>query len=107
MFLCGVPHSPQVSEGHLELQLLSSQRLHLLDEVLEGRLQLVPHLPLHLLCVQVVPVVHVLVLAQVCGDLSHLRVELDVRVASLPKHDGVLGRKISREQTSSHSSPGC
>lgn len=52
-----------------------------------------PHLPLHLLCVQVVSVVHVLVFAQVCGDLSDLSVELDVCVASLTKHDGVLGEK--------------
>lgn len=82
---------PQVSEGHLELQLLFSQRLHLLDEVLEGWLELVPHLPLHLLGVQVVSVVHVLVFAQVRGDLPDLRVELDVCVASLTEHDGVLG----------------
>lgn len=82
--------SPQVSEGHLELQLLLGQRLHLLDEVLESRLELVPHFALHLLRVQVVPVVHVLVLAQVRGDLAHLRVELDVRVAPLAEHDGVL-----------------
>ena len=84
--------SPEVSEGHLELQLLLRQRLHLLDEVLEGRLELVPHLPLHLLGVQVVAVVHVLVFAQVGGDLPDLRVELDVRVAPLAEHDGVLGR---------------
>lgn len=51
-----------------------------------------PHLPLHLLCVEVVSVVHVLVFAQVCGDLPDLRVELDVCVASLTEHDGVLGR---------------
>lgn len=91
----GLVYSPQVSEGHLELQLLFSQRLHLLDEVLEGRLELVPHLPLHLLGVQVVSVVHVLVFAQVCGDLAHLCVELDVRVASLTKHDGVLERNAT------------
>lgn len=88
--------SPQVSEGHLELQLLLGQRLHLLDEVLEGGLELVPHLALHLLGVQVVPVVHVLVFAQVCGDLPDLRVELDVRVPPLAKHDGVLGGATSR-----------
>lgn len=90
--------SPQVSEGHLELQLLLGQRLHLLDEVLEGRLELVPHFPLHLLCVEVVPVVHVLVLAQVRGDLAHLRVELDVRVAPLAEHDGVLERRGGEEE---------
>ena len=48
------------------------------------------HLSLHLLGVQVVPVVHVLVFAQICGDLPDLGVELDVRVAPLPEHDGVL-----------------
>lgn len=42
------PNSPQFSEGDLEFQLLLGERLHLLDEVLEGRLQLVAHLPLHL-----------------------------------------------------------
>lgn len=83
--------SPQVSEGHLELQLLFRQRLHLLDEVLERRLELVPHFPLHLLGVEVVSVVHVLVFTQVCGDLAHLCVELHVCVASLTEHDGVLG----------------
>lgn len=82
--------SPQVSEGHLELQLLFSQRLHLLNEVLEGRFELVPHLSLHLLGIQVVPVVHVLVFAQVGGDLADLSVKLYVCVASLAKHDGVL-----------------
>lgn len=85
--------SPQVSEGHLELQLLFSQRLYLLDEVLEGRLELVPHLSLHLLGVQVVAVVHVLVLAQVGGDLAHFGVKLHVCVASLAEHDGVLRRE--------------
>lgn len=91
--------SPEVSEGHLELQLLLRQRLHLLDEVLEGRLELVPHLPLHLLGVQVVAVVHVLVFAQVGGDLPDLRVELDVRVAPLAEHDGVLeGKRDAREK---------
>lgn len=44
----------------------------------------------HLLGVEVVAVVHVLVLAQVGGDLADFRVELDVRVPLLPKHDGVL-----------------
>lgn len=88
----GFQLSPQVSEGHLELQLFFSQRLHLLDEVLEGRLELVPHLPLHLLRVEVVSVVHVLVFAQVCGDLPDLCVELDVCVAPLTEHDGVLVR---------------
>lgn len=83
-------YSPQVSEGHLKLQLLLRQRLHLLDEVLEGRLQFMPHLPLHLLGVQVVSIVHMLVFAQVCGDLADLGVELNVCVASLTKHDGVL-----------------
>lgn len=91
-------YSPEVSERHLELQLLFSQRLHLLDEVLEGRLELVPHLPLHLLGVQVVPVVHVLVFAQVCGDFADLRVELDVCVTALTEHDGVLGEG-RRERT--------
>jgi len=86
-------HSPEVSEGNLELQLLLRQRLHLLDEVLEGRLELVPHLALHLLGVQVVAVVHVLVFAEVRGDLPDLRVELDVRVAPLAEHDGVLEDK--------------
>ena len=92
--------SPQVSEGDLELQLLLGQRLHLLDEVLEGRLELVAHLPLHLLGVEVVAVVHVLVLAQVGGDLAHLRVELHVRVPLLAEHDGVLvARGRSRTET--------
>lgn len=91
--------SPEVSEWHLELQLLLRQRLHLLDEVLEGRLELVPHLPLHLLGVQVVAVVHVLVFAQVGGDLPDLRVELDVRVAPLAEHDGVLeGKRDAHEK---------
>lgn len=82
--------SPQVSEGNLKLQLLFRQRLHLLDEVLESRLQLMPHLPLHLLGVEVVSVVHMLVFAQVCGDLADLGVELDVCVTPLTEHYGVL-----------------
>ena len=85
--------SPQVSEGHLELQLLFRQRLHLLDKVLEGRFELVPHLSLHLLGVQVVPVVHVLVLAQVGGDLAHLSVKLYICVASFAEHNGILWRE--------------
>ena len=40
--------SPQLPEGHLELELLLGQSLHFLYEVLEGRLQFVPHLPFHL-----------------------------------------------------------
>lgn len=93
--------SPEVSERHLELQLLSGQRLHLLNEVLEGGLELVPHLALHLLGVQVVTVVHVLVFAQVGGDLSDLGVELDVRVAPLTEHDGVL-KKINNDNVLSY-----
>lgn len=93
---CAFRVSPQISEWHLELQLLLGQGLYLLDEVLEGRLELVPHFPLHLLCVEVVSVVHVLVLSQVRGDLAHLRVELDVRVTSLAEHDGVLGGEERR-----------
>lgn len=94
-------HSPEISEGNLKLQLLLSERLHLLDEVLEGGFEFVSHLSLHLLGVEVVAVVHVLVFAQVCGDLAHLRVELHVRVALLTEHDGVLRQtenlvKVSR-----------
>lgn len=52
-----------------------------------------PHLSLHLLGVKVVSVVHVLVFAQVCGDLPDLRVELDICVAPLTEHDGILGEE--------------
>lgn len=90
MFLALYLFLPQVPERHLELQLLFSERLHFLDEVLEGRLELVPHLSLHLLGVQVVAVVHVLVFAQIRGDLPDFCVKLDVRVAPLTEHDGVL-----------------
>lgn len=82
--------SPQISERDLKLKLLLGKCLHFLNEVLKGRLEFVPHFTLHLLGVQVVSVVHVLVLAQVCGNLSHLCVELYICMALLPKHDGVL-----------------
>ena len=49
-----------------------------------------PELALGLLGGHVVSVVHVLVLAQVGGDLSDLRVELHVQLLLLPEHDGVL-----------------
>lgn len=89
-FISSLARSPEISERNLELQLFFGERLDLLDEVLEGGLEFVSHLSLHLLCVEVVAVVHVLVFAQICGDLAHLRVELHVCVALLPEHDGVL-----------------
>ena len=49
-----------------------------------------PELALGLLGGHVVSVVHVLVLAQVGGDLSDLRVELHVQLLLLAEHDGVL-----------------
>lgn len=41
---------------------------------------------------------HVLVFAQVGGDLANFRVELDVRVTLLPEHDGVLGEGRGRDK---------
>lgn len=81
---------PKISEGHLKLKLLLGKRLDFLNEVLKCRLEFVSHFALHLLGIQVVSVVHVLVLAQVCCDLSHLGVKLYICVALFPKHDGIL-----------------
>ena len=68
----------KVTEGRLKLQGSFGHGFHLVAEPLEALLQLVPELPLGLLGGQVVPVVHVLMLAQIGGDLSHLCVKLDV-----------------------------
>lgn len=83
-------NSPEISERNLKLQLFLGEGLDLLDEVLEGGFELVSHFSLHLFSVEVVAIVHVLVFAQVCRDLAHLRVELHVRVTLLTEHDGVL-----------------
>ena len=54
----------------------------------------------HLFSMQVVAVMHVLVLAQICGDLSHLCVELDVNVFLLAKQDGILKKRSTCIMTS-------
>ena len=44
----------------------------------------------NLLSPEIITVMHVLVLAQVCGDLSHFCVELYIIMLLVSKHDGVL-----------------
>ena len=44
----------------------------------------------HLFSMQIITVMHVLMFAQVCGDLSHFSVELDIYVLLLAKQDSVL-----------------
>ncbi len=83
----------QVAKRRVKLHRLVGHLLHLVAEELEGGLQLLPHLPLRLLRGEVIAVVHVLVLAQVGGDLADLSVELHVRLLLLPKHDRVLVEK--------------
>ena len=90
----------QLSEGHVKLQVSLGDGLHFVAEALEGLLQLVPELPLRLLGSQVVPVMHVLVLAQVRGDLADLSVELHVPVLFLAEEDGVLKKGIKSLQMS-------
>ncbi len=53
-------------------------------------LQFVPELPFSLLGRQVVPVVHVLMLAQVSRNLSHLSVKLDIQLFLLAEQNGIL-----------------
>ena len=83
----------ELPEGHVELQHVLGDRRDLVREALEGLLELVPQLSLSLLGREVVAVVHVLVLAQVGGDLAHLGVELHVGLLLLAKHDRMLGEE--------------
>ena len=80
----------ELPEGRIELDLLLGKGFNLLGEALEGGLEFVPELTLGLLGGEVVTVVHVLVLAEVGCDFSHLGVELHVYVLLLAEHDGVL-----------------
>ena len=63
---------------------------YLVAEALECLLQLSSQLPLCLFGGEVVPVVHVLMLAQVRRDLAHLRVELHVLLLLLSEQNRVL-----------------
>ena len=63
---------------------------YLVAEALECLLQLSSQLSLCLLGGEVVPVVHVLMLAQVRRDLAHLRVELHVLLLLLSEQNRVL-----------------
>lgn len=69
--------------GRVKFNLLFGHALHLLAEAFEGGLEFVSELPLALLSGEVISVVHVLVLAQIRCDFSHLRVELDVHMLFL------------------------
>lgn len=80
----------KVTERCIKLDGVLGHVLDLLTERLEGLLQLVTHLSFGLLGGQVIAIVHVLVLAQVGGDLTYLGVELNVALLLLSKHDCVL-----------------
>ena len=62
----------KVAEWCLKLKRSLGQALHLVTEALEASLELVPQLPLGLLGSQVITIMHVLMLAQICRDLSNL-----------------------------------
>ena len=71
------------------------QLTYLVAEPLEGLLQLLSQLSLGLLGGEVVPVVHVLMFAEIRRDLAHLRVELHVLLLLLSEQDRVLLKKRS------------
>ena len=76
-------------------RLLPRQLTYLVAEPLEGLLQLLSQLSLGLLGGEVVPVVHVLMFAEIRRDLAHLRVELHVLLLLLSEQDRVLLKKRS------------
>ena len=76
-------------------RLLPRQLTSLVAEPLEGLFQLLSQLSLGLLGGEVVPVVHVLMFAEIRRDLSHLRVELHVLLLLLSEQDRVLIEKRS------------
>ena len=87
----------EVAERLLERDLVVRQRLDLLDERLEGHVELASHLALALLGDEVVAVAALVVLAQVGDELAHLGVELQVEVLLLAEHDGVLEVKVKQD----------
>ncbi len=83
----------ELAERNVELEIDLGGGRHPIAEALEGLLQLVAQLAFRLLGCQIVTVVHVLVLAQVSGDLANLGVKLNVSLLLLPEHHGILKRK--------------
>lgn len=82
----------KVTEGNLELEVVAfGESFHTIDKVPEGRFDIFPHLALSLLCLKVITVVHTTMrLAQVRGQFSHLRVELNIILLLLSVHYGIL-----------------
>lgn len=79
---CASSHAPSAPDRRKVCQ------LHDLEAALLDKMQTGP--PSHLLSIEVVTVMHVLMLPQVCRDLSHLGIELYICVALLAKHNGIL-----------------
>ena len=75
----------QVPERRVEFNHLFGDSLNLLSETLEGRFQLLSQLSLSLLCMKIVTIVHVLMFAQICCDLTDFSVKLDINVLLFAK----------------------
>jgi len=72
----------ELPERGVELELAAGHSFDLLAEALECLLQLVPELTFRLFSRKIIPVVHVLMLAQVCSDFADFSVELKERFKS-------------------------
>lgn len=68
----------------------SSSSSYFFAKRLEGGFQLVPELSFGLFGCQIVPVVHVLVFAEIRGDFSDFGVELQIVMLSLSEHNSIL-----------------
>ena len=90
----GDPMVAEFPEWLVEIDGVLGDGLDLFAEAFEGALQFVPQLPLGLLSSQVIPVMHVLMLAQVRRDFADLRVELHVHLLFLAEQNGILEKRI-------------
>ena len=63
---------------------------NLFSEAFEGRCEFMTQFSFCLFCREVITIMHVLMLAQISGYLSHLRVELYINMFFLSKHNSML-----------------